>query len=151
MNPLWLAPFVPPPAPGGNAAAPHVPEHILVVEDDNTIQSFIAMALENAGYRVDKADDGEAGWQAMSANHFDLLITDNNMPKLSGVNLMRRLRAIPLTLPIILISGKIPWETKDLKTLISPGTAMEKPFTMAQLLQQVRTLLMPIVSCGVMH
>jgi DNA-binding response OmpR family regulator len=120
--------------------------HILVVEDDTIIQRFIVVMLEGAGYSVTCAGDGEAGWEALSEGNFDLLITDNNMPKLSGLEMIRRLRAVSLTLPVILISGDIPRGAKDLTTLLTPGLALQKPFTMRQLLGYVRANLVSVGS-----
>lgn len=114
---------------------------ILVVEDDAVIQRLIGTMLDGAGYSVAFAEDGEAGWQALNARGFDLLITDNNMPKVSGVEMIRRLREANNHLPIILISGEIPRHVRDLAELLTPGIALEKPFSMAQLLGHVRAQL----------
>lgn len=114
---------------------------ILVVEDDAVIQRLIGTMLDGAGYFIAFAEDGEAGWEALNSGHFDLVITDNNMPKVTGVDMIRRLRATHHHLPVILISGEIPRHVPDLKTLLTPGLALEKPFTMAQLLGQVRAQL----------
>ncbi len=111
---------------------------ILVVEDDAIIQRLIGTMLEGAGYSVAFAEDGEAGGQALSSGNFDLLITDNNMPKVSGVEMIRHLREAQHHLPIILISGEIPRHIPDLPALLTPGLALEKPFSMAQLLGHVR-------------
>ena len=115
--------------------------HILLVEDDAIIQNLIATILDSAGYGVVCAKDGEAGWDALSGSRFDLLITDNNMPNLSGLGLVRRLRAAQFTLPVLLISGEIPHHVKDLETLVTPGGILEKPFSMSKLLAHVRSLL----------
>ena len=54
-------------------------------------------------YQVDTARDGAAGWEALHAKSYDLLIVDNNMSKLSGVELVKK-----LTLPVLLASAAIP-------------------------------------------
>jgi len=114
---------------------------ILVVEDDAVIQRLIGTMLDGAGYSVVFAGDGEAGWEAMSAGNFDLVITDNNMPNVTGVDMIRRLRATHRHLPVILISGEIPRHVRDLTALLTPGLALEKPFSMSQLLGHVRAQL----------
>jgi DNA-binding response OmpR family regulator len=114
---------------------------ILVVEDDAVIQRLIGTMLDGAGYFIAFAEDGEAGWQALNSGSFDLVITDNNMPKVTGVEMVRRLRETHQHLPIILISGEIPRHVEDLTALLTPGLALEKPFSMAQLLGHVRTQL----------
>jgi DNA-binding response OmpR family regulator len=64
------------------------------------------------------------------------------MPRLTGLGLLRRVRAGTLNaLPVILISGEMPWEDADLLDLVWPGMAMEKPFSFIELLTSVRTVL----------
>jgi len=111
---------------------------ILVVDDDPTIRNLLAIMLQNAGYVVISAEDGEKGWEALNTHKFDLLITDHDMPRLSGLELLRRIRAHKLNLPVLLISGKIPRDIADLATLLQPGAAIEKPFTTAQFLALVQ-------------
>jgi DNA-binding response OmpR family regulator len=67
------------------------------------------------------------------------------MPKLTGIDLIRRSRPTHPSLPVILISGDLPKTAPNFATLMNPGVAMQKPFSMAQLLGQVRALL---VSAG---
>jgi DNA-binding response OmpR family regulator len=94
------------------------------------------------------ATDGEAGCAALGANGFDLLITDHDMRGLSGLDLLRRVRARLLDLPAILISGNMPWDETDLLELLPPGAALEKPFSMATLLAKVRVILNPAASAN---
>ena len=66
-------------------------------------------------YQVDTAADGEEGWKALHAvshapDSYDLLITDHDMPGLSGLDLVKRLRAVHIALPVILATGKLPIE-----------------------------------------
>ena len=82
-----------------------------------------------------------SGWAALCANPYDLLITDHLMPKITGLDLVRRLRAVPLALPCILISGELPWHEGDLSSLLQPGAAMEKPFSLRDLLAKAKELL----------
>lgn len=114
---------------------------ILVVEDDAVIQRLIGTMLDGAGYSTVFAEDGEAGWHALHSGSFDLVITDNNMPKVTGVEMIRRLRNVYQHLPVILISGEVPRHVHDLTSLLTPGLALEKPFSMAQLLGHVRSQL----------
>jgi DNA-binding response OmpR family regulator len=115
--------------------------HILLVDNDSVIRGSIASLLRGAGYRVDTARDGGAGLIALCFNPYDLLITEHDMPRLTGLDLLRRMRACPLLLPAIMISGFIPWEEADLLRLLRPGAAMEMPFSFASLLAKIRMLL----------
>ena len=116
--------------------------HILVVDDDAGVREVLANLLRRSGYRVSCANNGEAGWEALCAGSFDALVTDHAMPQLTGLELLRRVRAGTFSaLPVILISGKMPWEEADLLDLVWPGMAMEKPFSFFELLTSVRTVL----------
>ena len=95
--------------------APHPPERILVVDDDEDIRQLSAEMLISHGYEVDAVEDGEAAWNALLASDYgpdsyDLVITDNHMPKLTGLELAKRLRAQRMGLPVILASGTLPLE-----------------------------------------
>jgi len=96
-----------------------------------------AEALAGSGYHVDAAEDGAAGWEALNANSYDLLITDHSMPKLSGINLIKKLRSARMAVPVILSSGIISGEKLELPLV----AALPKPFTLDQLLGTVRQVL----------
>ena len=115
--------------------------HILLVDDDPAIRGTVTMLLKNAGYRVGCAPDGEAGWHALCAAPADLLITDHEMPKLTGLELLRRVRAVSRRIPAILMSGCPPQGAADLEALLHPGAVIPKPFSVSALLAKVRELL----------
>jgi DNA-binding response OmpR family regulator len=102
--------------------------------------------LRTAGYSAHCAADGEEGWTAFRAKHFDALITDHEMPRLSGLDLIRRVRAVPVKVPVILISGRMPCDEENLSRLLPPGVALKKPFSMAVLLTHLRDMLIPASS-----
>src|SRR4029077_10352056 len=84
------------------------PCRILVADDDRDIRRLNARVLEQSGYQVDTAEDGAAAWEVLQIKAFNLLITDNDMPKLTGVELVRKLRSARMALPVILATGKLP-------------------------------------------
>ena len=81
------------------------PDHILVVEDNIFIRRLNLEVLARSGYDVDTAEDGEDAWWALNTSSYDLLITDNQMPKVSGVELLKKLRAARMDLPVIMATG----------------------------------------------
>src|SRR6266516_2928525 len=90
------------PANRGPAHWQAIPSHrLLVVEDDPTMRNLGAQVLVRAGYQVDAAEDGAAGWEALRAERYDLLITDHRMPRLSGLELVKKLRSARMTLPVV--------------------------------------------------
>lgn len=102
---------------------------------------MIASLLRMSGYRVDTAGDSGAGLIQVCFNSYDLLITEHDMPNLTGLDLLRRIRACPLYLPAIMISGFIPWEESDLDCVLRPGAVLEKPFSFGSLLTKVHEFL----------
>jgi len=69
-----------------------VAPHILLVDDDPDLLKMTAGILKRAGYDVDTARDGADGWKALHDSHYDLLITDNSMPKVTGLELIQKVR-----------------------------------------------------------
>ena len=112
--------------------------NILIVDDDAAIREISARILMNAGYEVNVAEDGEAAWEAVGLTAFDLIITDQNMPRLSGTGLIARLHGAGLRMPVIMITGgsvDIPFEDG------TPDCFLTKPFNFRALLGEMNRLL----------
>jgi DNA-binding response OmpR family regulator len=114
---------------------------ILVVDDDVAIRQLTVAVLTSFGYQVDAAEDGAAGWEALQAGSYDLLITDHNMPRVSGVELVQQLRAARMILPVLLVSGTIPFEALDRNRSLQLAATLLKPFVIAELLATVKRIL----------
>jgi DNA-binding response OmpR family regulator len=112
-------------------------KRILVVDDDNVIRCLYRDILVGSGYHVDMAEDGAAGAAALQAASYDLLITDNNMPKVSGVELIQKLRSNHMTLPIIMASGTAPAAEVE----IHLAATLLKPISRDELLAAVKKIL----------
>jgi len=112
-----------------------------VVDDDLAVRELSAQVLIPSGYRVDTAEDGAAGWESLHAHNYDLLITDHNMPKISGVELIRKLRSAQMTLPVVLVSGDIPTEELDRNPSLQLAATLPKPFSPDELLRTVKQVL----------
>jgi DNA-binding NarL/FixJ family response regulator len=90
---------------------------------------------------VDAAEDSSTGWKALQVHTYDLLITDLDMPRMSGLKLVKKLRAARIVLPVILASGIMtPQELKESSWLQLSG-ALLKPVSPDQLLQTVQAVL----------
>ncbi len=83
-------------------------KHVLVVDDSMTVRAMEKKLLQNRGYKVDVAIDGAEGWNAVRMNSYDLVITDVDMPRMSGIELISKMRANEATqsLPVIVVSYK---------------------------------------------
>jgi len=120
---------------------PTSPLRILLCDDFAEIRELLATMLRRDGFEVDVAGDGASGWEAFCAQRYDLLITDNDMPLLTGLEFVRRVRAMPHQLPVIVISGFARWDDADLKSLLEPGAFIEKPFAFPVLRAKVAELM----------
>jgi len=83
-------------------------KRILVVEDSLTVRQVERKLLENDGYEVMVAVDGMDGWNALQGDRFDLVVSDVDMPRMNGIELVRRIREDPKyrDLPVMIISYK---------------------------------------------
>jgi DNA-binding response OmpR family regulator len=118
----------------GQANSSH---RILVVDDDDDIRDISAQVLTAYGYRADTAADGADAWKALRARSYDLLITDHNMPKVTGIELVRTLRSERMTLPVVLMSGTLPEEALVQNSPLQLAGTLLKPFTMEELVATV--------------
>jgi DNA-binding response OmpR family regulator len=79
--------------PGESTGAPLPRCRILLVEDDSGLLRLNAEVLKRSGYDVDAVEDGAAAWDTLQLNRYDLMVTDNKMPRVSGVELLKKLQA----------------------------------------------------------
>ncbi len=116
---------------------------ILVVEDDIDLLELNTSALLRQGYEVDAAADGAAAWEALVARKYDLMITDNNMPKVTGVRLLKMLRAAGMEMPVIMATGALPEAEFAQHPWLQPTATLLKPYSSTELLKTVRKILRP--------
>lgn len=127
--------------PDGDRAEPPPPHRILVVEDDRDLRQINARVLTRSGYAVDVAEDGAAAWEALQANYYDLMITDNKMPKLTGIELLKKLRTAHMELPVIMATGMVPSQELAQNPWLKPVATLAKPYIADQLLDTVKEVL----------
>ncbi len=114
---------------------------ILVVDDDLCNRQLVTEMLIQSGYEADPAADGAAGWEALQAKAYDLLITDNFMPKITGLEMVKLLRGRSATLPVIMATGAIPTGELERHPWIKISAFLLKPYGAGQLLRTVRKVL----------
>ena len=112
-----------------------------MVDDDADIRRLNAEVLKLYGYEAGTAEDGAAGWEMLSSNHYHLLITDNTMPKVSGVELLKRLWAAGMALPVIMATGRWPEAQFTQFPWLLPAAPLLKPYSIEQLIGTVRNVL----------
>jgi len=118
---------------------PH--QRILVVEDECDIRQISAEVLIDSGYQVDVAENGAAAWAALQLYSYDLLITDQFMPKLSGAELLRKMHAAHMGIPAIMATEVLPTWEFALHTWLQPVMMLRKPYTFEKLLGMVKKAL----------
>ena len=128
---------------GASAAAEHAHSEpdpqsasVLVIDDDPDVRDFIVAALEEQGYRVRQASDGRQGIAEMQREPADLVIIDFIMPKLSGAEVARKIRAKKPDQPILFVSGYS--ETDAVKRTAPDAPLLAKPFRAEALNKAVR-------------
>jgi DNA-binding response OmpR family regulator len=122
---------------------PNPSQRILVVEEAEDIRQLNAEVLTDAGYEVDAAEDGVAAWAALQLHRYDLLITGQFLPKLSGVELLKKLHTTRMTLPVIMATNIFPTWEFALHPCLQSVAMLRKPFTFEKLLSMVKKVLHP--------
>jgi DNA-binding response OmpR family regulator len=120
---------------------PNLRVRILMVEDDMEFRLINAKALADGGYQVDTAEDGITGLEALHANSFHLLITDHDMPRLTGLELVKKVRDEHMNLPIILAAEYQPDGELERRPWLQLAAILFKPFSACQLLETVKEVL----------
>jgi DNA-binding response OmpR family regulator len=114
---------------------------VLVVEDDPSIREMVALALEDAGYDVTGAADGESAFAHVDAQQPDVLLVDLRMPLMDGFEFMRRYARSGGTSPIIVLSAArdVDFASQEL----TATAVIEKPFDLNDLLDTVARVARP--------
>lgn len=129
-------------ATGVNIQGETVPApRILVVDDDHDLRRLCKDVLVDSGYKVAAVADGAAGWEELQSNHYDLVVTDNSMPKMTGVEMIEKMRAACMSLPVIMVTGCLPTEVFARKPWLQPDATMDRPFSNEDLLRTVKNVL----------
>jgi heavy metal response regulator len=114
---------------------------ILVVEDEKKVASFIKKGLEEEGYAVDVAADGEEGLAMALTRVHDLIILDIRLPRLDGLCVLQAIRQDGMTAPVLLLTVRATIEDKVLGLDAGADDYLTKPFAFQELVARVRALL----------
>lgn len=115
--------------------------HILVVEDEKKVASFIQRGLEAEHYSVDVAFDGEEGLSRLFDNEYDLAIFDVMLPRRDGFSMLREARKQGIQVPILLLTARDTLADKVTGLDQGADDYLTKPFAFEELLARVRALL----------
>lgn len=116
-------------------------KEILVVDDEAGIRFLLADALSDVGFKVTLARDGQESLEKMENRRFDLLVTDIEMPRVDGIELLRRMKKDGRQEKVIVMTGK-SGETGLVEAEVQPVfTRLRKPFPMRMFLEVVTSAL----------
>jgi two-component system, OmpR family, response regulator PhoP len=128
---------------------------VLIVEDEQTLRETIVQQLQQAGFNVDAAADGEEGLYCGREYALDLAIIDLGLPKLPGLELIRKLRGESKSFPILILTARDRWQDKVEGLQAGADDYVAKPFHFEELLARVQALLrrsggwaQPVLRCG---
>ena len=113
---------------------------ITLVDDDENIVASVSLALESHGHVVTACHDGVAGLESLTANPPDLAILDVKMPRMDGMEVLRRLRQTS-SLPVIILTSKDEEIDEILGFNLGADDYMHKPFSQRLLLERVKAVL----------
>lgn len=114
---------------------------LLYAEDEEAMAEAVVDILEFHKYTVDHAADGEAAYALARTNHYDGMILDIMMPKMSGTEVLKRLRAAGDNTPVLLLTAKTEVEDRIAGLDSGADDYLMKPFAMGELLARVRAML----------
>ncbi|MFL6843960.1 MAG: cell cycle two-component system response regulator CpdR [Allosphingosinicella sp.] len=112
---------------------------ILLAEDDGSMRSYLARALERAGYEVVSVDRGTAAVPLLEAESFDLLLTDIVMPEMDGIELAQRAAIVAPAMRVMFITGFAAVALKAGRSAPS-AKVLSKPFHLRDLVAEVDRL-----------
>jgi DNA-binding response OmpR family regulator len=116
---------------------------ILVVDDDPDARRLHVDLLTGSDYQAEGATDGAAGWEALQTHHYNLVITDNKMPRMTGVEMIQKLRSASINVPVIMATGNVPVHEFARRPWLKPEVMLEKPYTDEDLMVAVKKVLHP--------
>ena len=114
---------------------------LLVVEDDQDLNRQIVKALEDAGYAVDRAFDGEEGHFLGETEPYDAVVLDVGLPKMDGIAVLERWRRAGRVMPVLILTARDRWSDKVMGFDSGADDYVAKPFHMEEVLARLRALI----------
>ncbi|MGC9943610.1 MAG: response regulator [Verrucomicrobiota bacterium] len=116
-------------------------QRILVVDDAGSMRQLKVDSLLDSGYDVEEAKDGADGWEALQHRHFDLVITDNKMPRMTGIEMIEKMRTESVRVPVMMTTGFMPVFELARKPWLKPDAVLATPFSTDEFLSVVKSIL----------
>ncbi len=135
---------IPPPAETSSPTT-GAGEHILIVDDEDYVTEFVRISLSRLNYHVHVQETAEECLKTIKQDpgKWDLLITDQTMPDLTGMELISQIRSISTTLPVLLMSGSFTASSREESLKLGEVTLLSKPFTAGEIAASIRHIFHP--------
>jgi DNA-binding response OmpR family regulator len=114
---------------------------LLLIEDDEVVRSTLEKDLQRSGYAVDCAVDGERGEFLGATEQYDIVVLDLGLPRLSGLEVLRRWRAAGVLVPVIVLTARDEWHERVEGLKAGADDYLGKPFHVEELLARIHALL----------
>ncbi len=112
--------------------------HILIVEDEIGIMQFLQQGLEEEGYQISTAFDGATGLELFLENHFDLILLDWMLPKMTGLELCKEIRKSNSAIPILFLTAKDTVQETIEGLQSGANDYIKKPFSFEELVERIK-------------
>lgn len=116
---------------------------ILAVDDSASMRQMVSFTLKNSGYQVIEAVDGQDAIEKLAGRQVDLVLTDQNMPRMDGLNLVKSLRAMPQykTTPILILTTESSDQMKQQGRAAGATGWLVKPFDPVKLIEVIHKVI----------
>lgn len=114
---------------------------LLLVEDEEDLAALVARGLRREGYAVDVAEDGEEALECYEVNCYDLILLDLNLPRLDGLEVLKKIRSRDAAAKVLILSARSKVEERVLGLDMGANDYLAKPFDFMELAARVRALL----------
>ena len=116
---------------------------ILAVDDSASMRQMVSFTLKSAGYQVVEAVDGQDAWEKASSRNFDLVLTDQNMPRMDGISLTKKLRENPQfkATPILILTTESSDTMKQAGRAAGATGWLVNPFDPTKMIEGIRKVI----------
>ena len=116
---------------------------ILAVDDSASMRQMVSFTLKSAGYNVVEAVDGQDAWEKAGGRSFDLVLTDQNMPRMDGISLTKKLRESPQfkSTPILILTTESSDQMKQAGRAAGATGWLVKPFDPNRLIEVINKVI----------
>jgi len=114
---------------------------ILIAEDEKVMREMLVDYLSMFDYEIDQAENGKVAWEKWNQAKYNLVVSDINMPEMSGIDLLKNIKTADNTFPVILITGVTIEKARKSAEDYKADAFLSKPFKIKELLATIEEVL----------